>query len=342
MKHQVPRRTDYMKNIEYSKSPGVPHGSMDEEFLTHKHCSEWWYCTGYLRDEKERMYMYQFTLAKIKLFGINFHVLLTALTDIENKKHDYGQKVSFLGRNIVTTSNRTSYRDIAEMTYMPHQFGSKGKMQLDMKGKNYELKLDMNAVKPPVWHCEDGVLKMGLVDDPKQRTYYFSYTNLETNGTLVLNGEELHVSGKSWFDKQGGTYTIDNPLVNWEWFSMRFFDNTELMLFSFPQDNYFDGTKINIDGSYSRLNNYSVTPQGFIEAGGYKFSNGWTLHIPGVKDEDYTLEPVIEGQFNLFFFELLAYIKNRKGETVGYAVVELLPGVYNKKIDSFKIFHRTK
>jgi len=39
----------------------------------------------------------------------------------------------------------------------------------------------------------------------------------------------------------------------------------------------------------------------------------------------------------MFFFELLAEIRNKNGEKVGYAVVELLPGVYNKKLNSFRI-----
>jgi predicted secreted hydrolase len=326
-----------MKNIMCSKSKGVPHGSMDEDFLTHKHCSEWWYCTGYLEDDKGQMFTFQFTLANIKIKGIKFHVLLTALTDIANKTHHYSQKVAFFGKGIVTTSDRTSFCDIAGMTFEPNDFGSKGQMKLDMKGKNYMLTLNMNAVKPPVWHCEDGVLKMGLIDDPKQTTYYYSYTNLAASGRLVLDGKGFNVTGKSWFDRQGGTYTIEDPRVNWEWFSLRFFDNDELMLFAFPQDNYYDGTKIEKGGGYSRLNNYTVTPLGFIEAGGYKFSSGWRLHIPGVKAEVYTLVPVIDGQFNLFFFELIAEIRNKNGEMVGYAVVELLPGVYNKKLNSFRI-----
>lgn len=312
---------------------------MDEEFLTHRHCSEWWYSTGYLHDDKGRMFTFQFTLAKIKIKFIKLHVILTALTDVEKGTHDYSQKVSFSGRNIVTTSDHTSFSDIAAMTFEPNEFGSKGHMNLEMNGKNYKLKLDMNAVKPPVWQCEDGILKMGLINDPKQVTYYYSYTNLDTSGTLVLDGKEHKVTGKSWFDRQGGPYEIEKPEVNWEWFSLRFFDNDEVMLFAFPQEDYYDGTKIEKNGDYSRLNNYTITPHTFIKAGPYKFSCGWTLHIPGVKEEDYTLIPVIDGQFNKFFFELLAEIRNKNGDIVGYAVVELLPGVYNKRIRFWNILH---
>ena len=286
------------------------------------------------------MFGFQFTLAKIKVYGIKFHVLLTALTDFETGKHYYEQNTAFFGKGITTTANRVAFGDRAEMTFSENEFAGKGHMELSMSGKNYSLNLQMNAIKPPAWHCEDGKLKMGLVDDPKQTTFYYSYTNLASTGKLILDGKELNLTGKSWFDKQGGTYTITNRFVQWEWFSMRFFDDEEIMLFSFPQDNYHDGTFIDKSGKYRRLNNYGIEPLGFTEAGGYKFSNGWKLTIKGVKEEEYTIAPKIAGQFNLFFFELLAEIKNKKGELVGYCVTELLPGVYNEKTKSINAFKK--
>ncbi len=330
-----------MKNIQYTTSPGVPHASMDEEFLAHRKGAEWWYNTGYLNDESGRMFGFQFTLAKIKIFGIKFHMLLTSLTDFETGKHFYEQKTAFFGKGITVAANRVAFGDRAELVFSENKVASKGHMELRMIGKNYSLTLQMNAVKPPVWHCEEGVLKMGLLDDPRQKTYYYSYTNLASNGKLTLGDREFNLTGKSWFDKQGGTYTITNRWVNWEWFSMRFFDGEEIMLFSFPQDNYYDGTFIDKSGKYRRLNNYTIEPLDFTKAGGYKFSNGWKLTMKDVKDEEYTITPKIDGQFNLFFFELLAEIKDKNGQLVGYSVTELLPGVYNEKLQSFRAFKKT-
>ena len=277
-----------MKNIQFTESPGVPHASMEEDFLTHKKCSEWWYCTGYLNDETGRMFSFQFTLARLKVFGIRFHLLLTALTDFQTGKHYCEQKTAFFGKNIITTADKTAFGDKAEITYSKNQFASRDRMQLRMKGKNFSVNVDMNAVKPPVWHCDNGVLQMGVLDDLKQTTFYYSYTNLASTGKIVLADKEYNVKGKSWFDKQGGTYTITNRWVNWEWFSMRFFDGEEVMLFAFPQDNYYDGTFIGKTGDYRRLNDYVIKPIGFTQAGGYKFSNGWTLSMKGVKGEEYT------------------------------------------------------
>ena len=164
-----------------------------------------------------------------------------------------------------------------------------------------------------------------------------SYTNLVASGHLTLENKKYKVTGKAWFDKQGGTYTLTSRWTNWEWFSIRFFDNEEVMLFSFPQDGYQDGTYIDHTGSCQRLNEYVITPLGLTAAGGKKFSFGWTVEMPGVKDGYYTIVPKIDGQLNLFYIELLADIKDRDGRDLGYCVVELLPGVYNdiSALDAF-------
>jgi hypothetical protein len=88
------------------------------------------------------------------------------------------------------------------------------------------------------------------------------------------------------------------------------------------------------------LNDYTITPLGWTKAGGYKFSFGWKVGMKGVKDEEYTIIPKINGQLNLFYFEMLADIQDRSGKVVGYCFVELLPGVYNKS-DPFAAFART-
>ncbi len=33
--------------IQYTGGSGVPHKTVEDEFLSHKGCSEWWYTTGY-------------------------------------------------------------------------------------------------------------------------------------------------------------------------------------------------------------------------------------------------------------------------------------------------------
>lgn len=322
-----------MGDIQYTTSPGVPHRGMEDEFLCHKNGSEWWYCTGFLNDDSGKLFSFQFTLAKVLIYGLKFNILMTALTDFEAKKHYYSQRAAFFGRNVTILPGRVGLKGVAEVKFLDRD------LQLSMYDKNYTLSLAIEAVKPPVWHCDNGVLKMG-VDDPKETTYYWSYTNLAASGKLTLGKKEYSLAGKAWFDKQGGTYNIINRWTHWEWFSLRFFDGEEIMLFSFPQDHYQDGTFIEKTGNYRRLNEYKVTPLGFTEAGGKTFSFGWKVEMENIKDGEYTIIPKIDGQLNLTYFELLADVQDREGKTVGYCVVELLPGVYNEKINVSAAFTR--
>ncbi len=324
-----------MGAIQYSASPGVPHQSMEEELLCHRKCSEWWYCTGYLNDTAGRQYSFQFTIAHVKVYGFRLFVLMTALSDLQTGKHHYGQRAAFTSRKIDLNKNRVGFDGEAGIRFRD------GRLDLSMAGGEYSLELEMAPVKPAVWHCDNGMLKMGI-DKPGQTTYYWSYTNLSASGKLVLDGAESRVTGKAWFDRQGGTYNIIDRWTHWEWFSLRFFDDEEVMLFSFPQDDYRDGTFIDRAGNARRLTDYTVTPLGFTQAGGKKFSCGWKVSIPGVKDGEYTITPKMDGQLNLTYFELFADITDRRGKPVGYCITELLPGVYNDKINVRAVTARIK
>ena len=84
-----------MKEIQYTTSPGIPPRTMEEEFLCHKRGPEWWYSTGYMHDENGELFSYQFTLAKIRVYGIRFNILITAITDFKTGKHYYAQESIF-------------------------------------------------------------------------------------------------------------------------------------------------------------------------------------------------------------------------------------------------------
>jgi predicted secreted hydrolase len=303
------------------------HGDFKTEWGLHQGCSEWWYVTGYLYDEDHRLYSYQYTLITVRYGLLQPYIQMLALTDISQQKHYYTQAASLSGKRALVLSNTLQWDDTAGVMKGPFS------MKVSATHADFAYDLNLDYGKGAFWHCDNGVLQMGL-QDVRQTTIYYSYTNMPTTGTLALGGKTLKVSGKSWFDKQGGTYSPLKRGTHWEWFSLRFFDDEEMMLFSFPQSHYQDGTFIPRQGPARRLNQYVLTPTAFVTANHNRFSAGWRLDVPGVKDEVYTITPLIEGQINLAYFEQLAGIYNRAGEQVGLCFVELLPGVLNEKIDT--------
>jgi len=329
-----------MKSISIPYRQGN-HGDFDAEWAVHRKVSGWWYITGYFSDpaEPERLYSYQFTVIKARIYGISPYILQLAMTDIQTQKHYFRQRVSFWNRDVYVNENTVNYMSLACLERRPAEMVLKANTDL------FEFTLNLNKGKGAFWHGDGGVLIMGAPQKPKERTVYYSYTNMPTTGEVVLHipggeNKRMQVTGKSWFDRQWGPYHLIDPYTHWEWFSIRFFDDEEVMLFAFPQCPYYDGTHIAKDGKKTLVRNYTYTPKRFVEVNGISFSHGWDLVMPGVKEEHYELRPVIEGQLNLAYFELLAEVINPQGEKVGLCVVELLPGARNpdKKmgLDLFK------
>ena len=321
-----------LKKIKYT---GVWHGGFEEEWGIHKNCSEWWYNTGYFYDEPGMMYSFQFTVIRAKLLFLRPYIVMLALTDFENKKHYYFQDITLSGKNISIDESKVMFGKTAIITKQEKA------ILLSAKHTSFELDLALGYGKGAVWHCDNGLLRMGI-DKPGQTTVYYSYTNMPVTGSMKLNGTIKAVNGKAWFDKQGGTCDIKSRSCMWEWFSLRFFDDEEMMLFSFPQSKYQDGTYIRAGGEYQRLTDYEITPTQFVFPDGKtKYSAAWEIFTPGLKDERYSIMPLLEGQMNMGYYELLAGIYNEKDAQVGLCFVELLPGVYNRKFPD-TVFRRSK
>ena len=317
------------------------HGDFNAEWPPHKKVSGWWYITGYLSDPEhpERLYSYQYTLLRARIYGVTAIVLQLAFTDFTTGQHFFKQRFNLRERKFFKDENNIEFPPLAHL-----QKGADD-ISLTVQTDEFSLNLNLGYGKGAFWHGDDGVLVMGLPDDPVQRTVYYSYPNMPTTGEIVLHDSAgkkmtLNVIGKSWFDRQWGPYQLANPDTHWEWFSLRFFDDEEVMLFAFPQDSYYDGTYIDKAGNRQLVRDYTYTHKEQVEVEGFSFTKGWDLTIPGVKEEQYEIRPIMDGQMNLAYFELLAEIINPSGECVGYCFVELLPGVRNpgKKPGFRKLF----
>ena len=318
-----------------SKSYTIPyreidHGDFDAEWPPHKKVSGWWYITGYLSDPKhpDCLYSYQYTLLRARIYGITVTVLQLAFTDFTTGQHFFKQRFSLWERKFFEDESSLQFPPLAHL-----QRGADD-IKLTVQADDFSLNLKLDHGKGAFWHGDDGVLVMGEPDDPVQRTVYYSYPNMPTAGEVVLNnaaGEKtvLKVTGKSWLDRQWGPYRLIESATHWEWFSLRFFDNEEVMLFAFPQHPYYDGTYVDKAGNQQLIRNYTYTPKELVEVDGFVFSKGWDLVLPGIKEEHYEIRPIMDGQMNLAYFELLAEIINPNNERVGLCFVELLPGVRN-------------
>jgi predicted secreted hydrolase len=99
------------------------------------------------------------------------------------------------------------------------------------------LDLRLVPVKPLVQHGNSGYSRKG--DDPGQASYYYSFSRMTADGTIMSGGVPLHVQGIAWMDHEFGSSILRQDQAGWDWFSLQLDDGSELMVFRLRRN---DGT----------------------------------------------------------------------------------------------------
>lgn len=251
--------------------------------------TEWWYFTGHLQSQNGRKFGYQLTWFRTamtpekikrqsKWAARDLYFAHFALTDESNGKFYFTDRIE-------RGALKLAGADEAKIGKAPRVWVGSWNLQFARKnGESQTLKasgqsdnkttekqifaLDLRqiALKKPVIHGENGVSQKsaGL----GRASHYYSFTRLQTSGSLKIGNETLAVSGQSWFDHEFGSNQMDKNQTGWDWFSLQLNDGRELMLYRL------------------RLKNGQIEP---LSSGTLVEKNGKTRHL---KRSDFRLEPL--------------------------------------------------
>jgi predicted secreted hydrolase len=309
--------------------------------------TEWWYFTGNLTDKENRKFGYQFTIFRTALtkkkeirnsdWGSNqIYMAHFAITDIEKNEFYFEERFRREANKLAGTQINPLKVWLEDWQVM--QIDDNVKFDLptiSISAKTGQAEIDfiLNASKPKVLQGEEGLSQKGK--QPGNASYYYSYTRLKTEGTILLSGKEFGVSGYSWMDREWSTSALSDDQAGWDWFALQFNDNSEIMYYQMRKkdgtpDVYSKGIIVNKNGSsrlinkdqvYLEVTDYWESPSGVI------FPSGWKLDIP---DENIKLEiiPAIKNQLmdvSINYWEgavLIEGIKNKE-QFSGRGYVEL-------------------
>ena len=294
------------------------------EWSPHDDGIEWWYLTGYVSDKNDELYFYQFTifracLIRYPIYLFDAYALNLSFTDCSTSHHIFVEDIKLPSDSVYGDSKCIVFKDTNVCI-------DKENIKIQGNSDTFRLNLEGKAAKSPVWHGRDGKIIMGHPDLPRERSYYYSFTNIDTQVNIEFKDKQgnwttVNGSGKSWFDRQWGRFSE----VGWEWFSFRFFDNEEIMLFSFPKTGHKEGTFIDKKGRVVTFNDYKYDVKKVVSFNGKKIGLGWKISLP-FKEKEYEIVPIVEDQFNPFsknnYWEGIAKVFNNQGQLVGYCVIE--------------------
>jgi predicted secreted hydrolase len=149
------------------------------------------------------------------------------------------------------------------------------------------IDLTISPVKPLVLQGNRGLSQKG--PGGGNASYYYSYTRLATEGTVVVDGDTLSVSGTSWLDREWSTSALGPDQVGWDWFALQLDDGRDLMYYQLRSrdgspSRFSEGVLVGPDGTKTLLDradvDLTVTDRWTVPDGSRTYPVAWRLRLP--------------------------------------------------------------
>jgi predicted secreted hydrolase len=273
--------------------------------------TEWWYFTGNLTDSSGRPFGYQLTFFRQGIAAkpddpgnpwsvrdiYLAHFTITAGTTGQFSAAD---RISRKGPGLAEAS--ASHMNIRLLSWSAVM--EDGKIHLQARHGGMELSIDLTPRKTLIYHGRNGLSRKGAGEG--QASYYVSYTDLETRGSIRTPGsrQPLNVRGKSWFDHEFGSNQLSANQVGWDWFSLHLSDGRDLMIYFIRQKDgavepASSGTLISDNGASRglKLSEISVEVLDHWKSpkSGGRYPSRWKIAVPSAEIE-LNIEPLLADQ----------------------------------------------
>jgi predicted secreted hydrolase len=299
---------------EFLEVTGEYQSKFPEDFFYKKdYRVQWWYFTGHLFDKSGREFGYELTFFVVNVqqkdyrsrFGVNrIYISHFAVSDIAGNKFYFSDKAG-TGAYGFAGAEDDRLKVWVENNVLE---GTVKKIHLKASDKNKIIDLQLAPVKAVALNGEKGYSRKSE-ESPFLASFYFSCTDLNTEGNLTIDNKTYRIRGKSWFDREISTRGLGEKQTGWDWFAVQLDDKRELMLYILRNkdgsiDRYSSGTFIYPDGTYRHLSkdDFSVNILAHYQSmkTGARYPSRWEIKIPAEK-LTVKIAPLIEDQ------EVLAY-----------------------------------
>ncbi|HLM56502.1 MAG TPA: lipocalin family protein [Pyrinomonadaceae bacterium] len=275
--------------------------------------TEWWYYTGHALTEGGRRFGFElvffqrrtdldrFGVVPLRLIANPLYLAHFAVTDESRKSFRYEHRKSANGvfdppAHAGTQSYRLRLGDWrAREAHGLHLLRA-------TLGGDLVFDAALKPSKPAVLNGREGV---GVsFKDHGEASRYFSYTRMEAEGEMTWGGETERFRGAAWMDREFGTWKTTDGQRGWDWFSIQFSDDTELMVYHIRDREdrpspFSSGTFVDAGGRATHLSrdDFSLEPTGrwVSPHTGAAYPSGWRLRVPrfGV---DVSVTPSLKDQ----------------------------------------------
>ncbi|WP_254641810.1 lipocalin-like domain-containing protein [Streptomyces sp. BV129] len=244
---------------------------------------EWWYTIGHIQSGGHK-YGYEVMLSRRGITQISITDEKTGKYISENKMFKPEQFSASNRRLDVRMPNASLSGPIDNMHLKAELPESRGTLDLSLK-----------AVGPTLYNNGTGLFP--FLDDT---SYYYSLPNVQTSGTLTLDGSAKHVTGTSWLDRQWGDWNWDT-LHKWTWMAIRLDNGQTVNLWDMSDDKGEKhwATVLSPNGKQRVVSVDPLAPQArnFVTSPttGQHYAGKWTVSIPSMNTKlTVTAKPALQ------------------------------------------------
>jgi len=334
-------------------APGYEWSFPRDHWAHREYRNEWWYFTGHLAgaDDPGRRFGFQFTVFRVGVEtdgrrldsewdADNLWMGHASITDKTGGHHRFSE---VLHREVPFLAAFGAWPD-PRIAWARGPAGTDAEWTLRWNGDGFDLsmrdtaqgiglELGTRPLRPPVFQGPGGLSRKS--DAPGAASLYYTFTRLETTGTLTLDGEPIEVRGTTWMDMEVSSNQLTGDQVGWDWFGLRFDDGRDLMLYELRRGDgsvdYGKGTLVDAAGRLRYLDRddwkLRVTHRWTSPDTGTTYPARWAVSVPG-EEVEFVIEPDLEAQENrsragLSYWEGAVTLRDATGRPVGEGYVEL-------------------
>ncbi len=231
-----------------------------------------------------------------------------ALTDINGKKFFNTDRINRAALNMAGAdkAGTKSPRIWIDNWQMRFEGASGEKQTLRAAGEandtSFSIDFNQRALKKPIIHGQNGVSQKSA--GAGRASHYYSFTRLQSSGTIKIGSETFAVTGQSWFDHEFGSNQMDKNQIGWDWFSLQLNDGRELMLYQLRlQNNRIEplssGTLVDKNGTarHLKLSDFQIESLATWRSprSGGNYPAKWRVRVPKEKI-DLVITPSLADQ----------------------------------------------
>ncbi len=278
--------------------------------------NEWWYLTGTLNGPDGRPFGYELTIFRFALAPPSdttrprsasdwrtnqFYMAHFAVTDSAGQAFYADERFGRGGAGLAGAHAdplRVWLEDWSMESVGPEPFPLRLRAQQD----GAAIDLTVRPQKPRILQGDRGLSQKG--PGVGNASYYYSYTRLATEGTVVSGGDTTQVTGQSWMDREWSTSALGPDQEGWDWFALQLDDGRDLMYYQLRNTDgsasrFSEGTIVGPDGNTTPIARDKVTLDVLdtwtSPDGTHTYPIAWRLRIPSA-DVDVRVTALLPNQ----------------------------------------------